>query len=859
MNKRLISLLLAFILTISAVAVGVPDVAAKTEMKASDEVIDLIKYFEGFSSIPYKDYGQYSIGYGTACDPAEYPNGITEEEADKLLRAAVEEFESKLNGFTLKNRLTLTQNQFDALLSFTYNLGPNWMNNESTFRSAVLNGAKGNDFIFAITMWCTAGADGEKQILSSLVRRRLIEANVYLNGKYTTSVPNNFDYVIFNQNIEEPSNIVRIQGYDSSVTDSIRANPSKTGYRFLGWYTTATGGEWVTVLNESTGGRTLYGHWQLGDGDGKGVSANYQRVTTEKVSVFDSKTGKEITQIKKGVTITITADYVDANGVKYGLVDGGWVDLRKTKAVGNPSFEGLPEGDDFSGEDESPTEISVTVTVTADDVNVRQGPGTNYKKISKANKGDKLHITKVQQGTNYLWGQFSGGWICLDYTDYDQVIAEGKEDVIATGVVVKTDKLNIRNRPGTDGTKVIGTYAEGDVITITQKTKIGSTEWGKTPKGWVSLYYVEIISEGPGNTEDSGSNDEAEQPDNSGDTGSNDNAGGDNDNSGTTGGTADKPEDSGSDAKPTEKVIATGVVVDCTRLRIRKGPGTSYAEVGALAAGTPVEIYEQVAHGSQIWGRIDRGWICMDYVELDVEVSDEEGTVNGVVYNCDQLNVRKGPGTSYSKVAKIPAGTKVQIFETTMVKGVKWGRISLGWISMDYIKLVEAGKPEEEKPEAEKPDTNKPETEKPETEKPDSGSTGGNTNTAMTGTIVKTTELRIRAGAGTNYEVVGKLKKGDRVVILATAKVGNATWGRIEQGWIHLYYVELDAAAVPGGTVTRTVTTNGLNIRAGAGTNYDKLGTYNKGDVVMIYEQTVVSGRPWGRTDRGWICLEYVK
>jgi len=384
---------------------------------------------------------------------------------------------------------------------------------------------------------------------------------------------------------------------------------------------------------------------------------------------------------------------------------------------------------------------------------------------------------------------------------------------------VKTDKLNVRNKPGTSGTTVVGSYNRGDVITITLQQKVGSTTWGKTPKGWVSLYYVEVTPVGSG-TGSGGS-------DNSGDSG----------NSGTS-----------------EKVIATGVVVDCIRLRIRKGPGTSYAEVGALAAGTPVEIYEKTAHGSQIWGRIDRGWICLDYVELDVEVSDSGDAVNGTVYNCDKLNVRKGPGTNYEKVGKLNAGTRVQIFETTVVKGVKWGRTSLGWVSMDYIKLDSDVKPEPEKPETDKPGTEQPEPEKPETENPGTGST----TMVKTGVIVKTNELRIRAGAGTQYDEVGKLKKGERVVILETAKVGSATWGRIEKGWIHMYYVQLDGGEVPTGTVTRTVTTE-VRIRAGAGTNYDKVGTYQAGEVVMIYEQTVVNGRPWGRTDRGWICLEYVK
>ena len=59
--------------------------------------------------------------------------------------------------------------------------------------------------------------------------------------------------------------------------------------------------------------------------------------------------------------------------------------------------------------------------------------------------------------------------------------------------------------------------------------------------------------------------------------------------------------------------------------------------------------------------------------------------------------------------------------------------------------------------------------------------------------------------------------------------------------------------------VKKTVTSNYVNIRSGAGTGYEKVGQYKKGDVVTIYEEKTVGGRPWGRTDDGWICTEYVK
>ncbi len=806
MKRRLISFLLAAVLLVSAVAVGAPTATAASTLKASDKLIELIKEFEGFLKYAKEDYGQYTIGYGTSCGKNEYPNGITKEQADVLLREYVVKFEKHVNDFAAKYKLSFTQQQFDALVSFTYNLGPSWLSNASTLRTAVINGETGNDFIYAITMWCMAGSDGEKKILPHLVERRLIEANVYLNGVYTNDAPSNYSYVVFDHNIDNPSNVLRIQGYDAQLTDSIRAKPTKTGYRFLGWYTAEKGGEWITKLNAKTAGDTLFAHWQKGDGDAAGTRAYYTTTTTSEVIVRDKANGKEVSRLTKGTMVTVTADYMDDKGVKWGKVSGGWIDLSNT-LIGGGSYE------DSIGK-------SVEVTVNTDGVNVRKGPGTNYDKVGKANKGQVLTITEVRQGTNYLWGKFSQGWICLGYTNYDAVVSDletGGEEISATGVIVKTDKLNVRNRPGTSGTTVVGSYARGDVVTITRQKAVGKTMWGKTEKGWISLYYVDVtpVNSGSGSTGESGS------------TGS-----------GTT-----------------EKVIATGTIVDCTSLRVRKGPGTNYAQVGSLAAGTEVKIYEQIL-GGQGWARTDKGWICLTYVELDVPTTDSENAVNGTVINCDRLNVRKGPGTNYARVAKINAGTKVQILETTMVKNVKWGRTSLGWVSMEYIKLDTASAPETEKPETEKPETEKPETEKPGTQKPESGGTA--TGTAKTGTIVKTTELRVRAGAGTNYEKVGTLKKGDRVVILETAKVGNATWGRIEKGWIHMYYVQLDGTEVPSGTISRTVTTE-LRIRAGAGTSYDKVGTYKKGEVVLIYETTTVNGFLWGRTDKGWISMEYVK
>ena len=53
---------------------------------------------------------------------------------------------------------------------------------------------------------------------------------------------------------------------------------------------------------------------------------------------------------------------------------------------------------------------------------MRQGPGTNYTRVGVAQKGQQLVITETATGTGYTWGKFDGGWIALQYTNYDAVI-----------------------------------------------------------------------------------------------------------------------------------------------------------------------------------------------------------------------------------------------------------------------------------------------------------------------------------------------------------------------------------------------------------------------------------------------------
>ena len=58
---------------------------------------------------------------------------------------------------------------------------------------------------------------------------------------------------------------------------------------------------------------------------------------------------------------------------------------------------------------------------------------------------------------------------------------------------------------------------------------------------------------------------------------------------------------------------------------------------------------------------------------------------------------------------------------------------------------------------------------------------------------------------------------------------------------------------------TGTVTANRLYIRSSAGSKGTPVGSYGKGDRVEILETTSIGTTPWGRTDKGWICMTYVE
>jgi len=154
-------------------------------MKIGQKGIDLIAEFEGRRNQLYYCPGGYpTIGIGhklrneeiksgfiqIGAESVYYKNGLTDQQIEDLLRQDVKTYEDAVNSLV---RVPLNQNQFDALVSFTFNLGVGNLADSTLLR--VLNGSKYDSVPDQLRKWVYAG--GKR--LRGLVRRREAEIELW--------------------------------------------------------------------------------------------------------------------------------------------------------------------------------------------------------------------------------------------------------------------------------------------------------------------------------------------------------------------------------------------------------------------------------------------------------------------------------------------------------------------------------------------------------------------------------------------------------------------------------------------------------------------------------------------------------
>lgn len=139
-------------------------------MRTSEAGINLIKQFEGCRLKAYKPVAAekyYTIGWGHYGADVTANMTISQQQADEILVADLKKFEKAVT----KTGLELNQNQFDALVSFTYNCGA------GNLQKLVKN--RTHSQIADAMLLYNKGAN--KQVLSGLMRRRELERALFLS------------------------------------------------------------------------------------------------------------------------------------------------------------------------------------------------------------------------------------------------------------------------------------------------------------------------------------------------------------------------------------------------------------------------------------------------------------------------------------------------------------------------------------------------------------------------------------------------------------------------------------------------------------------------------------------------------
>jgi len=139
-------------------------------MDISQEGLSLIKKFEGCKLEAYRCAANVlTIGYGSTKGVKE-GDTITQEEADNLLLHEMNEYEGYINDMV---EVDLEQNQFDAMVSWVFNLGP--ANLKASTLLKVLNSKDYDGVPMQIKRWNKAAG----QVKQGLIRRREAEALLF--------------------------------------------------------------------------------------------------------------------------------------------------------------------------------------------------------------------------------------------------------------------------------------------------------------------------------------------------------------------------------------------------------------------------------------------------------------------------------------------------------------------------------------------------------------------------------------------------------------------------------------------------------------------------------------------------------
>ncbi len=825
MKKRLVCLLLTLLMLVSLVPATALTASAAT-LKTSEKAITVLKQLESYSGSC--DANGYT-GYGTRCTAkgdhgkGDEKHKITQAEADAALRKELEELDKAVNSFASKKGLTLNQQKHDAMVLFSFANGTAWVNGTGDLQAAITSGATGSKFLNAICWWDRDEDDDQ---------RRMVEANMYLNGVYSISKPAQFVTVTLKANGGSLSG-AETRYYDTAKAEPIDAVVSNGSLIFMGWYLDKDerDGNVVTKITQDLDDKTLYAHWQ---GNYNNVNSVYYQVPVSDLAskaIYKKVGGNkrdETLQADDKDLIWIYKDFVDQKGVRWGRVspDGereDWVKFKTTVSGG------ITSGD-------TGLAMDVTVTVTNSYLNSRANASIFSAQVGSYKQGDKLRIINTANADGFLWGQVAKSetdntpvcWVALMYTNYESVKNQSGPDnskVVAKATIRVNGYVNVRSDAGTDK-QIVGALPDGTQVDLYETKYVNGIRWGRCKTGWFCLSYAEVS-----NLSDEGTSNDL----------------------GLT------------------SYAFTGVMKADTsyygspKYTEDKKPATSGDKVTLTNLTKDSE--------GNTWGKCSNGWVC---------ISDKEGKPKAVkldiakyITTADTVTVRKEPDTGSTRVGTLSKGVEFSVNDThqiIVVDATIWGyaekiegagETSNGWVNLASKYVSRNGIPslDEDKEE------------------------GTTSPTGKIATIINTDSVNVRDTGATYGKLIGKLSRGSTYNVLRE----NNGWYELDVdvdnnpktgSWVYSEYLDVREGSTSGsgssnsgnsgnsgssgsttvetgtGIVANTYT--GVNIRTGPSTGYALVGKYLPGTKVEITEVKTGGASKWGKTEKGWVCMDYI-
>ena len=457
-------------------------------------------------------------------------------------------------------------------------------------------------------------------------------------------------------------------------------------------------------------------------------------------------------------------------------------------------------------------------------------------------------------GTRWGYVDSVGGWVKITTPKADAVAGS----VIATATVSYNGYLNVRDSAGTDG-KIVGALAKSATVDIYEIKTVNGHRWGKCDKGWICLTYTTLKEVSGKTITDTGASAYAF-------TGSV--------NADVTVYTA--PGDAS--AKVAHK-DAQGNIYDYvpkdTNITISSLSVGSYGAQKATWAKITWKNPEKDKNGKATTA-VRSGWIAI--AMTGDAVGDDNGfhvNLDPVMYTVvsDTTNVRKNAGDGAELAFTLSKGVEVEVSKVRLVGENIWGKMTVkkaiasdnvgnktGWINLasKYVKRTNEIKIEEDTKDSDDHDT------------------------GLIATVINTDTVKVRKTGALYGAVIGSLNRGTTVRVWEAKK--DKSWYKLDtnqngtydyngDGWVSAKYLEVKEGTVGGNKTTtdskgNTVTTDGtgtgvvantysgVNVRQGAGTGYAAVGKLLPGTTVQILE--LANGGKWGRTDKGWVCMDYI-